>query len=73
MTTSNYFVWSSFDPVTEDIVVYPEQQCLLLEAAFRAQQTHATLLVKPTHLDHGLVATVTFSPDGNHTQRTLSG
>ena len=69
------FAWFSLDPVTDDLVRYEEKECLLLEAAFKAGDPEVTIMVKPTTLDHGLVATVIFNhPNaGEHIQRTMSG
>ena len=69
------FAWFSLDPLTEQLVVYPEKECLLLEAAFRAGNLEATIMVQPTAMDHGLAATVLFNhPNaGEHLQRTMSG
>lgn len=69
------FAWCSLDPITRQVAPYPEKQSLMLESALRSGQSHATIMVQPATMDHGLVAIVTFNDPviGQHTQRTLAG
>ena len=66
------FTWVSKDPRTGSIVPYDERSARHLEAASRAQQTEATLLVDSD--DAGFIVTVTFDLEaGLHVQRSANG
>eukprot|EP00930_Biecheleria_cincta_P095602 TRINITY_DN87552_c0_g1_i1.p1 TRINITY_DN87552_c0_g1~~TRINITY_DN87552_c0_g1_i1.p1 ORF type:complete len:566 (-),score=86.44 TRINITY_DN87552_c0_g1_i1:234-1931(-) len=71
----NKFAWCSLDPVSKKLVPYPLKQSMLLEAAFLQGQSEVTIMVQPTAMDHGLIATVRFNDptSGEHTQCTMSG